>query len=362
MRAWFLLSFALACPACEQHPREGDSPAANSHPVPLPPPFAPERIDRVGEAMGTQIRLIAFTREDLAASRVEQAFAAALAEIRRLEALMTTWNDRSELSKVNAQAGQWQRVSPETLEVFQKSRWASELSRGAFDVTFHALSGVWKFGDAAEKAPQLPDAQLIRDRLQHVDYRKVALDSEGKRVKLPEGAAVDFGGIAKGYAVDRAAAVLQAQGLHSFLLQAGGDLYGLGRKPDGKPWTSGVRDPRGGPEDFFALIEIEGHAFSTAGDYARSFIVGGKRYHHILDPKTGYPATASRSVTIWAKDAFTADAIDDAVFILGPEQGMALVESLPDTGAVIVDAHNKVWVSERLQGKIKLLKNPTDAI
>src|SRR3954453_13610641 len=108
------------------------------------------------------------------------------------------------------------------------------------------------------------------------------------------------------------------------------------------------------------MLPVVDHAFSTAGDYERAFVREKKRYHHILDPRTGFPATASRSVTIWAKDAFTADAIDDAVFILGPAKGMHLVESIDDCGAVIVDAKNKVWVSERLKSKLQLLRQPTD--
>jgi thiamine biosynthesis lipoprotein len=278
-----------------------------------------------------------------------------------LEALMTTWNSNSELSRINAAAGRWQPASAETFEVFQKSRWVSELSDGAFDVTFYALNGIWKFGDAAEAQPTLPDPKLIRSKLAHVDYRRVDLDESGK-VRLAPGTAVDFGGIAKGYAVDKAAAILLQRGVTSFLLQAGGDLYGAGKKPDGSTWSSGIRDPRGASEQFFATLDLTDHAFSTAGDYARSFILNGKRYHHIIDPKTGYPATACRSVTVWAKDAFTADALDDAVFILGPEKGLKLVESQPDVGAVIVDVHNKIWISERLKDQVKILRQPTDAI
>jgi thiamine biosynthesis lipoprotein len=126
--------------------------------------------------------------------------------------------------------------------------------------------------------------------------------------------------------------------------------------------VSGIQDPRGAQGAFFASIQLTDRAFSTAGDYARSFVLNGKRYHHIIDPRTGYPATACRSVTVWAADAFTADAIDDAVFILGPEKGLALVESLPDVGAVIVDANNKVFVSNRLAGKVRVLHPPTDGI
>jgi thiamine biosynthesis lipoprotein len=170
-----------------------------------------------------------------------------------------------------------------------------------------------------------------------------------------------LGGIAKGYIVDQAARVLRESGVLGFLAQAGGDLFGSGKKPDGSPWVSGIQDPRGPQGDFFAVLELTDHAFSTAGDYARAYVVGGKRYHHIIDPKTGYPATACRSVTIWAPDATTADGVDDAVFILGPERGLKLVESLAGVGAVIVDDHNRLFISERVRDKVKVLKAPTDA-
>jgi thiamine biosynthesis lipoprotein len=126
--------------------------------------------------------------------------------------------------------------------------------------------------------------------------------------------------------------------------------------------VSGIQDPRGAQGKFFGVIELEDHAFSTAGDYARSYVVDGKRYHHIIDPRTGYPATACRSVTVWAPDALTADTVDDAVFILGPQKGLALVESLDGVGVVIVDANNEVWVSKRLEGIWKQLSPPTDGI
>jgi FAD:protein FMN transferase len=179
---------------------------------------------------------------------------------------------------------------------------------------------------------------------------------------VPRGSAIGLGGIAKGYIVDKAAEKLRASGLDAFLVQAGGDLYGAGRKPDGARWVSGIRDPRGNKADFFATIELEDRAFSTAGDYARSYVYGGKRYHHIIDPKTGRPAMASRSVTVWAETAFLADALDDAVFVMGPIEGLALIERTPGAGAVIVDAQNRVHVSERLRDRVRLTHPPTDGI
>ena len=154
--------------------------------------------------------------------------------------------------------------------------------------------------------------------------------------------------------------VFEKAGITSFFVQAGGDLFARGKKPDGSEWSAGIRDPRG--KASFALLPLTDHAFSTAGDYERAYVVNGRRYHHIIDPRTGYPAKACRSVTIWAPTALVADEIDDAVFILGPEKGLALVESLDGVGAVIVDAHNHLWISKRLEGKVRLTAAPSDGL
>lgn len=312
--------------------------------------------------MGTSITFVAFTTPSHDESAIKQAFASAVAEVRRLENLLSEWKPDSEIGALNRSEGDWVKVSPETLEVLDRGLWAGTLSEGTFDITFQALSELWKFGSASEKVPVVPSAAAIAQRKRLVDYRKVELDRAGARVRIGKGQQVGLGGIAKGYIVARAARVLQRAGVTAFLLRAGGDLFGAGRKPDGSRWVSGIQDPRGPDGHFFALLELEDHAFSTAGDYARSYITGGKRYHHIIDPRTGYPATACRSVTVWAKDAVTADAIDDAVFILGPERGLALVERLDGVGVVIVDAANRVTISRRLEGKVKLTRAPTDGI
>lgn len=374
--AVLLAPIALACLACtipepdrdlrlaaEARAASASAAAARPPAPPAPPAFAPVRVSLEDKAMGTHVMLAAFTSEKINEAQIRPMFEKAIAEIRRLEALMTTWRPESELSRINAAAGKKAiQVSPETLSVIQKSIWTSKQSEGVFDITFEAMHGLWKFDEDLED--NIPSASAVSAARALIDYRKIKVDPDKSTVMLEKpGMRMSLGGIAKGYAVDAAARVLEQAGLPSFFAQAGGDLYVKGRKPDGSPWRTGVRDPRGKSEsDVFASLEVEDHAFSTAGDYERSFIKDGKRYHHIIDPRTGSPAAASRSVTIWAKDAFTADAIDDAVFILGPEKGLKLVESIDDCGAVIVDERNKLWISDRLKSRLQVFRLPSEGI
>ena len=312
--------------------------------------------------MGTHLAYASFTTPTVDAARLHALFDAATAEIRRLEKLMTTWDPASEVSRVNLAAGKAPVVvGAETFAVIQEAQKASEISGGSFDITFETLHGLWKFDQDLDPHP--PSAADVKAKVRYVGYKHVKLDAAASTVFLDEShVRIGLGGIAKGYAVDKAAKVLEDGGLTSFYVQAGGDLYTRGVKPGGEPWQAGIRDPRGPEGDYFAMMAVSDHAFSTAGDYERSYVVGGKRYHHIIDPRTGYPATASRSVTIWAKTALLADEIDDAVFILGPEKGLALVESLDGVGAVIVDAKNRVWTSKRLEGKVRPVHPPRDGL
>jgi thiamine biosynthesis lipoprotein len=314
-------------------------------------------VTKNGSAMGTEVRISIFTDDEQGAlAAAERAFA----EIQRLEAIMTTWRPDSEISRVNAQAGVAPvAVSNETIEVIEMAHKASELSGGAFDISFNAMHGLWKFDEDLEK--KVPPIAEIKKRIALIDYKQIKVDREKKTVFLAKpGMSINLGGIAKGYAVDRAVDILRKAGFRDAIVQAGGDLMCAGSK-DGKPWVSGIRDPRGARDDVFAVMQLVDHAFSTAGDYERFFILDGKRYHHIIDPKTGFPATRSRSVTIYAPNAFLADAIDDAVFILGWKKGLELVESLPDVGAVVVDDHGQVHISKRVQERVLVRHPPANA-
>ncbi len=368
-------ALALAIAGCRDQPAAGVPPMPSAPAIPELPvapaapaattapsrPFSPERVHGEGMAMGTHLAFAAYTTPSCDAARTRAAFDAAIAEIKRIEALMTTWRD-SEVSRINAAAGRSAvKVSDETFDVIKEAVHASEISDGTFDITFHTLHGLWKFDEDLDPHP--PAEKDIKARLPFVGFRNIKLDASARTVMLAqEKTQIGLGGIAKGYAVDMAARVLERAGLTSFFVQAGGDLLARGRKPDGTEWQAGVRDPRGAEGKYFAILPLTDHAFSTAGDYERAYVVSGKRYHHIIDPRTGQPAMACRSVTIWAPTALLADEIDDAVFILGPERGMSLVESLEGVGAVIVDAKNNVGVSKRLRDKIQLVAAPSEGI
>ena len=315
---------------------------------------APHLVNFGNEAMGTHVTMRVFAEDDAAA---EQAMRDAFTEFQRIEKLMTTWREDSEVSRINQQAGIAPvKVSDETLEVIEAAQRASKLSDGAFDISFYALHGVWKFDDDLD--PKLPDNKELKRRLALVNYQDIVVDHEKKTVFLRRsGMAISLGGIAKGYGVDRAIAVLRKAGFANAIVQAGGDLMCSGKKGD-QSWTAGIRDPRGERDDVFAIMKLEGHAFSTAGDYERFFFIGKKRYHHIIDPKTGYPATRSRSVTIYAPSALLADALDDAVFILGWQRGLEIVESLDDVGAVVVDDKGQVHMSKRVADRVQIVHPP----
>jgi thiamine biosynthesis lipoprotein len=316
----------------------------------------PHFVARAGEAMGTTVEIKIWSGED---DKAQAAIAAAFDEIARIERLMTTWREDSDISRVNAAAGQHPvQVSAETVECVERSLEFSRRSGGAFDVTFYALKGLWKFDQDLEA--KLPDPVEVKKRIKLIDWRKIVIDKGKRTLFLKEpGMRMNLGGIAKGYAVDRATAVIRARGFHDAIVQAGGDLMLSGTKA-GKPWQAGIRDPRGPRDVYFAVGLVKDHAFSTAGDYERFFFVNGRRYHHIIDPKTGYPATRARSVTIWAPDATTADGLDDGVLILGAKEGMKMIEEMgPQIGAVIVDNDNQVHISKSLEGIVKVLNPPT---
>jgi len=314
-------------------------------------------VERSRVSMGSEVHLTAWTDDE---PRALRAFERVFDEFDRLDRLHSVWKDGSDVLRVNAEAGHAPvKVSPETVEVLGAARQVSEWTGGKFDVTFGALSGLWKFDHDQDN--RIPRQEDIRRQLPLIDFTAVEVNAGAGTVFLRRaGARIHLGGIGKGYAVDRAAALLRADGVADFLIQAGGDLYAGGSHGD-RPWRTGIRDPRGPVDRIFAAMNLRDETFSTSGDYERYFIHDGHRYHHILDPDDGQPAQGCRSVTIVAKQAILADALSTGVFVLGPQAGMALIEKLPDVEGVIVSDQNTVLVSSGLTGRLERMLEPTDA-
>jgi len=321
----------------------------------VPAPHHP--VERAGVAMGSELRLTAFTADEPAA---QSAFDAVFKEFDRLDALMSVWRAGSDVLRMNAAAGvRPVAVSADVREALRAARQVSEWTGGKFDVTFGALADVWKFDHDQDNT--IPDGDAISRRLPLIDYRQIEIDEGAGTVFVKrKGMRVHLGGIGKGYAVERAVRIMRQAGLRDFMIQAGGDLYAGGQK-GGRPWRLGIDDPRGPGGRSFATVDLTDGTFSTSGDYARSFMNDGVRYHHLLDPATGQPARGCRSVTIVADSPLLADGLSTGVFILGPVAGMALIERLPQVEGVIVTAKNEVLVSSGLKDKFMLLAQPTDA-
>ena len=246
-----------------------------------------------------------------------------------VDSLMSSYRSKSEISRISNNLGDWVNCSTETIEVLQRAKYWAQVTNGAYDPTIGCLTKAWEFQDKK----RVPDDSKIDSLVSCVDFKGLELKSQKARVNN-DGMQIDLGGAAKGYAVDHAIRRLQAAGVKNGLIEAGGDIRYWGRKPDGTSWRIAVQHPR--KSDSFVEVEDIGlEAIATSGDYQQYFIKGGQRYHHILDPQTGWPSTPTISTTIWTRTAMDADILATAVFVLGEEKGIQLAESLSDVEALV---------------------------
>jgi len=374
-----LLALAVACSSnksdapnntAPSRPKlEGPADAARSNtkaaPDKTPPRKRPVRdaagnhlAVRSAKVMGTRVTVSIWGNDEVKAAKATESV---FKEFRRIDALMTSWGNASDVSKINAAAGKTRVVvGPEVLKVMLYAQHVAAKTGGAFDITVGGFRGLWKFDQ--DRDGTIPSAAKVKARLSKIGYKRVNIDAKTRSVKLADvGMRITLGGIAKGYAVDQAVTLLHKQGVRDFILQAGGDLYTSGQK-GGREWRVGIRDPRGPATKPFAMAQIKDHTFSTSGDYERTVVKDGVRYHHILDPKTGRPVRVSRSVTVMAKSALVADGWSTALFVLGAQKGLKLVEKMPDLEAVFVDDNNQVHISSGLKNKVWIMKKPTKGI
>ncbi len=260
-----------------------------------------------------------------------------------LERLLSRFLDESDVSKVNRGAGHWVKVSPTTLEVIELGIELGDLTAGIFDITIGAVLDLWGFGSGRY---HVPNQEEIAKALATVDYTKVEVDRANGQVRIPEGTVLDLGGIAKGYIVDCATKVLRDAKVSRSIINAGGDISVIGRRPDNMPWRVGVQNPEE-PSDIRWILPLDDESVVTSGDYQRYFLYHDERYHHIIDPRDGFPARGLNSVTIVGESSSICDALSTAVFVLGWEEGRALVEKVPDVEGIIVSTTD-AWISPGL--------------
>jgi len=293
------------------------------------------------DIMGTRIIVELYHDDDNVANG---AISAVMDEMRRIDDAMSPLKPESELSLVNRTAAEHPvKITDELFGLLQRSIHFSELTQGAFDITFASVGFFYDF-----RAGVRPDDAERRQAVQFINFRNIALNDKSKTVFFEKsGTKIDLGGIAKGYAVDRCIDIVRSRGITSALITAGGDSRVIGERW-GRPWQIGVRDPRN-RDGLVAVIPLENVAVSTSGDYERFFMEGNVRYHHIIDPTTGDSARGMRSVTIIGPEATTTDALSTSVFVMGVNKGLALINRLPGVDAILVDGGGAMHYSSGLE-------------
>ncbi len=287
--------------------------------------------------------------------KADKAIESAFSAISRFSNLIDFFSETSEITVINNNAGiRPVKVSSQTLDLIEKAIEAAEKSHGAFDPTIGPVIQLWDF----HKGIKPPDNE-IRRKLPLVDYRNIIVDRNASTAFLvKKGMMIDLGGIAKGYAADLASEELRQNGISSGLVAIAGDIRAFGTKPDGMPWKIGVKNPRQTNEkdEIIARLSLTDSAVSTSGDYERYFMQDNKRYHHLLNPKTGYPENNFRSVSIITGKGVHTDSYATAVFILGPEKGMHFIEQ-SGIDALIIDNSGRIITTQGIKGKVQLEEN-----
>jgi thiamine biosynthesis lipoprotein len=290
-----------------------------------------QHIERNGFLMDTVIRISLYdSRPEKALNKVaDEVFATMLS----IEKKVSVYIQGSDVQRLNEEAGgDFIPVSKESQALLQAAQKISEKTGGAFDITIGPLKALWGFDS---ENPRVPDTEEIETYLRHGNYNQVEQNDGMARISA-KGLGIDLGGIAKGYIIDAAVQGLQDAGIQGGLVECGGDLRVFGHHPNKQYWRIGIQNPRDERGSLVGLISLNDFSVATSGDYERFFIKDGIRYHHILDPESGFPARGAISVTVAAPDAMTADALATAVFVMGVDRGLSMINSIPNVEALIV--------------------------
>lgn len=291
--------------------------------------------------MGSRFDItVVSTNEELGHINIEEA----VAEISRIEKLISAWDPNSETSLINENAGiRPVKVSGELIDLIARAKQVSDLTDGAFDISYSSLDKIWRFDGSMD---YLPTQEQIKNSVSKIGYEKIILDQKAQTVFLKEkGMKISFGAMGKGYAADKAKSLLISKKVIAGIINAGGDLTTWGTKASGEKWLIGIANPLN-KDRIFSWLPIVESSVATSGNYEKFVSFEGKRYSHIIDPRTGYPSTGINSVSIFAKSAELCDALATAVFIMGTETGLSLINQLAETEVIIVDDKNKMHKSD----------------
>jgi thiamine biosynthesis lipoprotein len=273
----------------------------------------------------------------------------AIAEVKRIEHLISDWIPTTPLSEINKNAGkQAVKVPLELIELIERSIKISKLTDGGFDISYASMDKIWRF-DGSMK--EMPTPEAIKKSVEKVGYENIIIDKEKQTVFLKlEGMKLGMGGIGQGYIADKIKALLFSKGCVAGLVNVSGDISTWGKQPKGEQWKIGIKNPMN-KNKIFATFPLEDTAVETSGSYEKYVTFNGKRYSHIIDTRTGYPASGLISVSVFAKTTELADALATGVFVMGKEAGMNLVNQLPGVGCIMVDENGKISTSNNIDLK-----------
>ena len=271
----------------------------------------------------------------------------AIGEINRIEKVISSWDPKSQTSEINRNAGiKPVKVSPELFSLIERAKGISRLTDGAFDISYASMDKIWKFDGSMTK---MPSEEEITASVSKVGYQNIILDKENSTVflKLP-GMKIGFGAIGKGYAADKAKALLMEKGVSAGIINASGDMNTWGKQPGGKDWEVAITNPMN-KNKAFALLPLKQGAVVTSGDYEKFVTFNGVRYAHIINPKTGYPSTGIISATVFAPKAELADALATSVFVMGKDVGINRIDQLPQIECIIIDDKGNIFTSKNIK-------------
>ncbi|MCF6128097.1 FAD:protein FMN transferase [Flavobacterium sp. AS60] len=294
--------------------------------------------------MGNQFEFTLIEQNEIIA---QELFEIAIEEIRRIEALLTTFSEKSITYTINQNAGiQPVAVTEEVFQLIKRSQFISKITQGAFDLSYGSIDK--RFWNFDLNMTSLPDAETAKKSVALINYENIILDENNQTVFLKnKGMRIGFGGIGKGYAAEMAKKKLLENNVLSGIVNASGDLSAWGYQENGEPWTIGVADPNQ-KKSLFSTFKITNKAVATSGNYEKFVLIDNKRYSHTIDPKTGFPVSGIKSVTIIADNAEIADALATPVTVMGIAVGMDFINQLKTIGCIIIDDNDKTYFSKNI--------------